>query len=344
MATEADNTTTTEEQVSEQDTEALDEETAAKTAAAAVDELLAEQTGAEEGGEGQEAPTETAGEEPTGEHEQPTLSEQHTQAAKHLGYSDDEIADLTPEVAEGLLHGSQRVRKKESELGRRQQELEAAASGKETPAGKSAEEGIVADAPTESDLDFGEEASADGELDPIVGTVNTTRKAVMDVDRRLREYEGRLRSAETRQEDAAQAVVNEKVKVEVDEYFAGLDKEKWPQFGEGSFDSLGKDTAEKVARQAVMDRATAIMGGYEEADIEMSVADCLDQATYSLYKAELQKAAAKPAEDAKKRVKATGVARPTGSRRPPAEPESDEVRAARAIAEKARAEGIPVDA
>ena len=246
----------------------------------------------------------------------PALTDKQVQAAKHLGYAEKEIAELTPEDAARLQKESARLHKVESKMGRQDQRLSdllesvekltAALNNKGQVVidGKPAVAGAVGDALAEL-----KELSPDADYDEIVDSYNTLVRAVRE--------ERTSRIADKKALDEVQSerqeAVNKRVAKETDEFFEKLDAEVFDEYGAGPMAALDEDSEELDARRNLINKAKRIMGIHAEDGEDVSVAQCLDEALSIVSPEKFKKAVQKPLRDKIADRKKTGMAVPSSN-------------------------------
>lgn len=224
---------------------------------------------------------------PSDKPEAKTLTARQIRAAKELGYSDEEIDELDPEIYGKVLdQTAARIGRKMSELGKLQQTLK----GKK-PAQDALEDDPEADADPDSALkgwqdDEIDEDSPDvlkdvafDDLTPYddpenIGKLNRTIKIVQKLWAAY--TEGR----------------QEKQTAQRDEFFASIESD-FPEFGKGKMADLDDDSPEAKARNDLWEEAKAIQIGYKATGRNLSDREALEYALDHIGRDTLDKAAQK---------------------------------------------------
>lgn len=277
-----------------------------------------------------------------------TPSERQRQAAKHLGYEDEDVTDFTEREWKLLERHSAQVRKMESRIGRIQQELKTASKtpkeGDETPAGDGEGEAVEsgdgeasgeAAPPKSFKL---ETITQDDDGTAATHKINTMIEAAGAILERLQKVEQLHAESSTAEADRA----DREARVEADKFFKALDPEIWGQFGEGSLADMDGRSAEAKARKALLADAARIMDMREDEGEECNIADALDAALRLRHKDKYIEAAAKSRRKADEARQSRSAARGTATA-PHVKPKSDdeeEAEGRRKLAEFAATRGV----
>lgn len=271
---------------------------------------------------------ETSTEEPAKESK---LSDKQLQAAKHLRYTDDEIADMTPLEVKKLEQASRRLRQKESKLGRMEQELKARQKAEPLIPDKSDAEDDEDDtffddepAKSSSARQNSSELSVSDDPEKWVNKVNAMAKTIADL-------KGQVESSQ-----------NQDATTKADQFFDELDQSVFDQFGKGKTSSFDSDSYEAESRQKVIGRATKLQAMASDDGETISFADALDTALSMVakdqYKQSMTSATRTKVKDLQKRA----PARASHDRTKTQSEVSDRDRQVANIEKKIRAKGIPV--
>lgn len=258
-----------------------------------------------------------------------TPSPQQTEAAKHLGFTDDEIRGMSPESAQVAEKASLAIRQQGSRLGRLEQLLKQQAAGDADAAGKPAatDDGSqdgVSRSTSFADL---EEANPDDDFEVIVEKMNAMRGALQDMGAKL-----------SKSETQYQESVNHEVATDVDAFFGKLDGKIYGQFGVGPMSAVSKGTDQYKARQELLQSAKSVHQSHEDAGRDVPAAECLETALAIVARTQYTEAIQQSVRDEFKQRDAGGVARPSGNVSIP-EPVDEEEKGRQIIREYARKQG-----
>ncbi len=179
--------------------------------------------------------------------------------------------------------------------------------------------------------------TADDDIDTMGAKHNALLDYASKIEQRLAAIEGR--GAE--QEQEAQAAVQDRMRQDVDEFFAGLDAEVYDQFGSGTLAELDKASPESKARREVIKAARRIMDLHDDRGEQATTAQCLEEALMLLHREQFIKVASQPVREQVQRRKQGAVARPSGSAPLPRHDNEDPgAKARREMRETAAANGI----
>ncbi len=208
-----------------------------------------------------------------------TPSRRARAAAKHLGRSETDIANLTEDSARDLIEISRTVRAREK-----------AASDTDNSSNDSAPGSDGAD---------GDELSEESEFDDVLAGYKTQREE----NRKLRET---MAAKDKKSEAARQQQEQETVRTEMDSWFGGHDTKLFPEF-EGVA-TVDKDSAAYDARQELIDEVELRYKQYDDRDIDKTRNEVIAEALQHLYPDRFITGSG---------VKSS-VARPSGTAKPPA--------------------------
>lgn len=244
------------------------------------------------------------------------LSEGQLRAAKHLGYTDEEIAALTPQEVRLVERSSARVRRVEGQYGRMKQQMDSALKTVTEP--KTGKAG-TAQLETEDGRETGVAPSKavqiprmtpDDSPDDFYAKVNAIAEWAERSDATIAEVRKKLAGLEESfQESAA-----EPLEAAMDDFFSKLDSDIFPEFGRGRTRDLDPDSPESEERGRFIDAAAAITDMYEkigrdDVPLETVCDEALQKLTGERYGKFKQKSAAKTAAGSI----TSGTARPTGT-------------------------------
>lgn len=174
----------------------------------------------------------------------PGLTPSQRAAAKQLGYTDDEVAELNEAETKVLERAGDRLRRKMAEMGERLAESEAAETA---PKGEGGKTGASDAAPT--DIEFAEaDLAEDGDILPKLNQLAAQNKD--------------LRSKLAKLERDGQEDREAEIERSVDTFFEGLGEEYVDLYGKGPLAELDEDSAECKARVRVMDKAAPLRRAY----------------------------------------------------------------------------------
>lgn len=274
---------------------------------------------------------ESPAEEPAKE---PELSSKQIQAAKHLGYTDDEIADMTPTEARKAERVSRRLRQKESQVGRMEQELKDQQKAiSSTPEYSEPEDDEDQDFDFDDDDDAGtsgsdrhdsSELSASDDVQTMVRKINQMGKTITD----LRDQ---LDSSSKR--DAT---------IEADQFFDGLDQSIFDQFGKGKISSFDADSYEAESRRQVLSRAEKLQAMASDDGDTISLAEALDTALSMVAKDQYKQSMASTKSAKAKNLRKRAPARASSDRTKTAPDVPLKDRQVSNIEKAIRAKGLPV--
>lgn len=256
-------------------------------------------------------------------------SPQQTEAAKHLGFTDDEISHMTPESAQVAEKASLAIRQQGSKLGRLEQQLlKQQAAGDADAAGKPAatDDGSQDGASRTSIADL-QEASPDDSFEEIVEKMNAMRGALQDMGTKL-----------SKSETQYQESVNNEVATDVDAFFGKLDGKIYGQFGAGPMSAVSNGTDQYKARQELLQEAKTIHQVHEDAGRDVPTAKCLEMALAIVAHAQYTEAIQQSVRDEFKPRDQGSVARPSSNASIPEAVDEDE-KGRQIIREFARKQG-----
>ena len=178
-----------------------------------------------------------------------TPSRRARAAAKHLGRSETDIANLTEDSARELIDISRTIRAREK-----------ATSDEESPK----------DAPVSDGVELSEES----EFDDLWAGYKKERTE----NQKLRET---MAANDKKSEAARQQQEQETVRTEMDSWFAGHDTKLFPEFG--GVATVEKDSAAYDARQELIDEVELRYKQYDDRDIDKTRNEVIAEALQHLY-------------------------------------------------------------
>jgi len=312
----------------DQDAARLQAEVQAAEAAAKAHSVPSKTSGGSSpNGDGAEPPSTDDGSPPE------PLAEKYVQAAKHLGYTDEEIGAMSPDQAETIFEASVRKRRLEASRGRDQKppkggkKTEGAAGDGEPDKGSPppAEPADDTGAPSDDDAlpEFG--LSEDDMLDEakVLEALKGLHKLTHEQARELKRLQRKLSSSGVETADG-----------EAERFFQEADPDR---FGEGPTDRLRTTSPERKARESVRRKADVLREHYEQEGQPKTYRECLEEAAGRANRHGQPAAAADADADDDTRQ---ALARPTGGRKKiGGDTVTDEIRAAETLA---RRKGLPV--
>jgi hypothetical protein len=279
----------------------------------------------------------TAEKTPAGTPEATQFTEAQIQAAKHLGYSDADIKELSPTMMRMVELQSAKVRKMESQLGRLAQ---SAKGGTEKLSSTGVDDGHSEQtggdpaqiAQPESHDNAGVVTFASDEFlaEESATKMNALAKQVQDLTGKLSKYEGERQEAARRQ-----------VEQKVDAFFDALDAKAFPQVGKGKFADLPQDSPEAAARIRITNMAGRIREGHREIGDDATEEQSLQEALAVLYPENVKQSIEASLRASHDKRKAGAVAKPSSNATMPRETDP-EAEARQTILEAAHALGIPM--
>ncbi len=178
-----------------------------------------------------------------------TPSRRARAAAKHLGRSETDIANLTEDSARGLIDISRTIRAREK-----------ATSDEESPK----------DAPVSD----GVELSEDSDFDEVL----TAYRKQLEENKTLRET---MATKDKKSEAAREQREQETVRTEMTSWFAGHDTKLFPEFG--GVATVEKDSAAYDARQELIDEVELRYKQYDDREIDKTRDEVIAEALQHLY-------------------------------------------------------------
>ncbi len=178
-----------------------------------------------------------------------TPSRRARAAAKHLGRSETDIANLTEDSARELIDISRTIRAREK-----------ATSDEENPK----------DAPVSD----GVELSEDSDFDEVL----TAYRKQLEENKTLRET---IAAKDKKSEAARQQQEQETVRTEMTSWFAGHDTKLFPEFG--GVATVEKDSAAYDARQELIDEVELRYKQYDDRNIDKTRNEVIAEALQHLY-------------------------------------------------------------
>jgi|GEM_PF-4831857 len=277
----------------EDDTAAEQDETtdANEDAGAEVDDR-----GGEEGDE-QQPPSDTERESSSDSQEPDGLPARAIAAAKNLGYTDEELAEMGPDDEDMLLRAEQKLTKKMSEIGRKQQKMHKGQDdGQQNPGDEGGDQGTADDEWSELEFQFDDLEDLDN------GTHDVKLNALL---RTVKELKADLAARRSEQQWA-----------DIDKALSDAKdhngKPLFPEYGEGDTVRLGTKSEERAKRQALLEEAQAIQQGYKVMGRSLPTAEAIDLALRAAGKDRFEKAAAGRQRKAMQRRRNQAVPRGSG--------------------------------
>lgn len=237
--------------------------------------------GAEDAGEATEAdPDAKPPKETEADEWKPTAAQ--TRMAKQLGYTSEEIAELTEEDIEPLERAARKHSQRMSEIGRTQAEAKKAAEAAAAAGDKGASRPGTEDDFVEADLLTVDDEGAY----PALGKLNTMKAEIADIAEQL----GEMREKEQKREDAETDNVVEK-------FWSELDAKVHTEFGEGPTTGLIEGSPERELRAKLIEKAGEIRAGHASTnDGEMDLGESLEQALLIIGSEAIKRAAKQAGE------------------------------------------------
>jgi len=351
--TMADERTMTEETQDTSDAEALAAITAARKAAG-LDGGSTDDAGGETDSQPAAGKSSTAQSADSAGQDKATLTDSQYNAAKHLGYTEAEIGNMPPDVAQRVERESQRLRKHGSELGQREAELKARTKEFETakppPATTTGTDAGGASKPTDGD-NFDVLSKQLGEFTPLSPddvldetTITTKFNDLLKITRGIHREMGSVREKVSTTEVQRQHAAEQEMTRETQKFIGELDHDIFTTFGRGDTAALPQNSPELTARTALLDRAKALRQVHQQAGEDTSMVQCLDEALLQLSPEKYKQAARKPAQETIDKIARSKPAAPSDKKRLPVEEtlDTDE-----AVIEKIKRErkerGLPTD-
>jgi len=337
--TMADETTTTEETQDTSDAEGVAAITAARKAAGLgggseqTDEDAGGETGSRSATDEDSSSTQAAASDDQDESSE--LTDNQYNAARHLGYTVEEIASMPPGLAQRVEKESARLRKISTELGQhkaglgdRLTKLEAMIAnkdGKSSAATRTGTDAGEASKPTDGD-NFDALSKQLGEFTPLSPddvldetTMTTKFNGLFDFTRQIMGQLANVRQEVTMTKTQRQHAAEQEMTRATQDFIGGLDHDIFTTFGRGDTAALPQDSPELTARTALLDRAKALRQVHQQAGEDTSMVQCLDEALLQLSPEKYKQAARKPAQETIDKIARSKPAAPSDKKRLPVE-------------------------
>ena len=299
--------------------EALDKQTKSATPV----EVVAEKSEqSEKVGKTEEPKTEQSEKETTEQVSKfPDLTDKQVQAAKHLGYADEDIAELSPQTAARVERESASRHRVESKMGRQDQRLDKLLE-KFDAFLESRGSQTIRDAKSELG---GTPATGEG-MDEVLSKLEDLSPDSADVEEVIQQQnalmkvikaERSARLSEKKAMDKAksdkQEVVNRKEARGIDEFFENLDSDVFDDFGQGPTAELNEYSLEAETRRDLISKAKRIRQIHVDDGEDVPMRQCLDEALVLVLPEKYRKAAQKPLSDEIPGKRRKGPAKPSAN-------------------------------
>jgi hypothetical protein len=241
----------------------------------------------------------------------PTLTQKQINAAKHLGFSDAEIAEISPQEIKLIERLSKTYRKLESKAGSLAEQLKQTQATQTTPTDKKPAEDAAA-RPAESSPEP-EAITETDDWETIVRKSEAVRQRSLDMEKQLKAIQDQLGNV-TAQIDEPR--IRQQM-AQADEVFNSLDQEIYDQFGQGKTLEMEPDDPECVARFDVIELAKELQDFNSRKGKTTDFGECVENALAIANKEQFTKSAQKSViSEVNKRARG-GVARPSGTQTQP---------------------------
>lgn len=201
------------------------------------------------------------------------LDERHARMARHLGYAEEDIAEMDPAVYDEVIENAA------AQLSRKFNDRASAEPTKPAakPVAPNGEESLaLTEEQLQSPFDEFEDSATQ------LAKFNAMRAELTS----LREWVTEAKAERVKSQDAAKAR-------EEDQFFQGIAKD-YPQYGDRPLSDYAKDADEAQLRARVQKRANALQAGWRaEYGEELSRRDALDLALNQLHKDDIREQARK---------------------------------------------------
>ncbi len=195
----------------------------------------------------------------------PKFSTRQLEVAKQLSIDPEDLADLTP--AQLLEFVGRKYNQGMSKLGRQLQEARDARGNKAEPVQSKDEK-------PELQVDFAYDENDYDSLgnDGVTGKHNRHLDITKTLMTRVSELEAYIQDRK-----------DSELASEADRFFAGLDKDTFPDFGDKSASELAEDSQELENRKQIVEDAQALQDAYSFRGRSISLAKALEKALYDIY-------------------------------------------------------------
>lgn len=264
---------------------------------------------------------------------EPELNKHQVSTAKQLGYTEEEIADMDPEIWGDMLdRGGRKLHTKFSELGRLEKRLKTDGVPDAEEAPDKDDQAAAQKPEDQEDTDLGFEYEQEDWRDE------------QDLPKRNKHLAATRANNIALQELKSQVseLLEERRGAEADGFFTDLDAESFPMFGEGKQSELGSDSPQAKARGSLIEEAINLRKYWKSQGQPISLAEALDRALYHLHPKAVKNAEHKKIASDVRRRRGRAHARPTHRRTVPL-PSTDESSKHQEIANVAKAAGIKLD-
>lgn len=285
-------------------------------------------------------------------------------AAKHLGYTEAEIATMDPQLAGRVEQESKRLRQHGSELGQRETALKGRAKELETlaqakvsataPATAAGTEAGTASKPTDGD-NFDALSKRLGDFSPLSPDDVDDEKLLakryndlLDVTRQVHGQIAAVRHDVTTANKAVatiqagnQDVAEQEMARETQEFIGKVDHDIFSTFGRGETSALHEGSPELAARTRLTERANALREIHRQDGERVSTAQCLDEALMQLWPEQYKEAAQQPVKKKTEKIAKSQPARASDTQKAPAASEGGEEAAVRKLDADLRKHGLP---